>query len=107
MDPTNDGGLERVRPLPLAPPGGLASHSFDLGAHEQRRLAVVLEAMPDLDVLAVLDSEAQAHRMLYSGLDAEQRATYRMLLDAGVLEAGGTDDCANDGGANDGGAPDA
>jgi hypothetical protein len=81
---------------PLPPPG-LASHSFDLGAHEQRRLAAVLDAMPDLDVLAVLDAETQAHRMLYSGLDAEQRATYRMLVDAGVLEAG-----ADGGGAGGG-----
>jgi hypothetical protein len=88
MHPTNEGGPERIRPLPLAPTTGLASHSFDLGAHEQGRLAVVLDAMPDLDVLAVLDAETQAHRMLYSGLDTEQRATYRMLVDAGVLEAG-------------------
>ncbi|WP_433276059.1 DUF6400 family protein [Pseudonocardia xinjiangensis] len=98
MHPTNDGGPERIRPLPLAPPG-LTSHSFDLGAHEQRRLAAVLDAMPDLDVLAVLDAETQAHRMLYSGLDAEQRSTYRMLVDAGVLEAGA------DGGEAGGGTP--
>jgi hypothetical protein len=71
------------------PPARLASHSFDLGAHEQRRLAAVLDAMPDLDVLAVLDAETRAHRMLYSGLDAEQQATYRMLVEAGVLEADG------------------
>jgi hypothetical protein len=38
--------------------------------------------------------------MLYSGLDAEQRATYRTLVDAGVLEAG-----ADGGGVDGGGAP--
>jgi hypothetical protein len=84
----DDGGApERVRPLPPAPGGGRATHSFDLGAHEQRRLAAVLEATPDLDVLAVLSSEAAARRMLYSNLDAEQQATYQLLLDAGVLDA--------------------
>jgi hypothetical protein len=60
---------------------------FDLAAHEQRRLAAVLAATPDLDPGAVLADEAEAHRMLYSGLDAEQQATYRMLVDAGVLDA--------------------
>ncbi len=60
---------------------------FDLAAHEQQRLAAVLDAASDLDPGAVLVSETEAHRMLYSGLDAEQRATYRLLVDAGVLEA--------------------
>ena len=84
----NDGGgTERVRPLPPAD-AGRATHSFDLGAHEQRRLAAVLAASPDLDVLAVLESEAQANRMLYSGLDAQQQATHRLLVEAGVLDAG-------------------
>ncbi|MEN3269501.1 MAG: hypothetical protein V7646_6395 [Pseudonocardia sp.] len=90
MNPTNEGEpgqLERLRPLPLPPGDGLASHTFDLGAHEQRRLAAVLAATRDLDPGAVLAAEAAAHRMLYSGLDAEQQATYRMLVDAGVLDA--------------------
>jgi hypothetical protein len=88
MNPMNDGGgTERVHPLPPAD-ADRATHSFDLGAHEQRRLAAVLAASPALDVLAVLESEAQAHRMLYSGLDAEQQATYRLLVEAGVLDAG-------------------
>jgi hypothetical protein len=90
MNPTNDGEhgrLERLRPLPLPPGDGLVSHMFDLGAHEQRRLAAVLAATPDLDPGAVLAGEAAAHRMLYSDLDAEQEATYRMLVEAGVLDA--------------------
>ena len=60
---------------------------LDLTAHEQTRLAAVVAAMPDLDPGAVLAAETEAHRLLYSGLDAQQRATYRMLVDAGVLGA--------------------
>jgi Family of unknown function (DUF6400) len=91
MNPLNDGGgTERARPLP-PPHAGRATHSFDLGAHEQRRLAAVLAASPTLDILAVLESEEQAHRMLYSGLDAEQQATYRLLVEAGVLDGGALD----------------
>lgn len=60
---------------------------FDLTGHEQRRLAAVLAATPDVDPGAVLAAEAEAHRMLYSGLDPEQQRTYGMLVDAGVLGA--------------------
>jgi len=67
--------------------GDLATFTLDLTAHEQRRLAAVVAAMPDLDPGAVLAAETEAHRMLYSNLDAEQQATYRMLVDAGVLGA--------------------
>lgn len=62
-------------------------HVLDLAAHEQYRLAAVLAATPDLDPAAVLAGEAAAHRMLYADLDAEQRATLRELVDAGVLDA--------------------
>lgn len=65
----------------------LASHTFDLAAHEQTRLAAVLAATPDLDPGVVLAAETAARRMLYSGLDAEQQATYQLLVDAGVLDA--------------------
>ncbi|MFC4942674.1 DUF6400 family protein [Pseudonocardia sp. GCM10023141] len=64
---------------------------LDLTAHEQCRLAAVVAAMPDLDPGAVLAAETEAHRMLYSDLDAEQLATYRMLVEAGVLGADGGD----------------
>lgn len=67
--------------------GASGRHVLDLTAHEQRRLAAVLEAMPGLDPGAVLADETEAHRMLYSGLDEEQRATLRLLADAGVLDA--------------------
>ncbi|WP_219412801.1 DUF6400 family protein [Pseudonocardia nigra] len=72
---------------PTEPSAALVRHAFDLTAHEQHRLAAVIAASPDLDPGAVLAIEAEAHRMLYSDLDAEQRAIYRMLVDAGVLDA--------------------
>lgn len=64
-----------------------ATHVLDMAAHEQTRLAAVLVASTDLDPGAVLAGEAVAHRMLYSGLDAEQQAVHRMLVEAGVLDA--------------------
>lgn len=67
------------------PAGELTTFAIDLAAHEQTRLAAVVAAMPDLDPGAVLAAETEAHRLLYSGLDDEQQATYRMLVDAGVL----------------------
>jgi hypothetical protein len=36
---------------------------------------------------AVLAAETEIHAMLYSGLDAEQRAVYDLLLAEGVLNA--------------------
>jgi hypothetical protein len=88
----NDGRLaelEQVRPgePDVRHPATTSSHVFDLSAHEQRRLSAVLTATPDLDPGAVLAAEVEAHRMLYSGLDAEQQALLRMLVDAGVLDA--------------------
>ena len=71
MDPTND----------------LMVRTYDLAAHEQTRLAAVLAASPDLEPGVVLAAEAEAHRLLYSDLDAAQQRVYRMLVDAGVLRA--------------------
>ncbi|MGW1375470.1 DUF6400 family protein [Streptomyces sp. NPDC002446] len=63
---------------------------FDLTDHEARRRTEVLAALGDgWDPLAVMEGEAEAHRLLYSGLDAEQQATYDMLVAAGVLPASG------------------
>lgn len=62
-------------------------HVMDLSVHEQRRLAAVLEATPDHDPGAVLADESAAWRLLYSGLDAAQRATLRLLREAGVTDA--------------------
>lgn len=36
-----------------------------------------------------MEGEADAYRLLYSGLDAEQQATYDALVAAGVLSASG------------------
>jgi hypothetical protein len=60
---------------------------IDLTAYEHRRICAVLDAMPDWDPAAVLAAETEAHTMLYSGLDAEQRAVYDLLLAEGVLNA--------------------
>lgn len=65
---------------------GLEMFDVDLAGHEARRRAEVVAAMGhDWDPVAVLEDEAHARRLLYSGLDAEQQATYDMLVAAGVL----------------------
>jgi hypothetical protein len=61
---------------------------FDLTTHEIRRITAVLDAMPDWDPAGVLAAEAEAHSLLYSGLNAEQRSIYGRLCEAGVLDAG-------------------
>jgi Family of unknown function (DUF6400) len=71
----------------MLPTNDLAVRAYDMTAHEQTRLAAVLAASPDVDPGALLAAEAEAHRMLYSGLDAEQQRTYRMLVEAGVFGA--------------------
>ncbi len=60
---------------------------LDLAAHEGTRVAAVLAATPDWEPATMLAAEAEAHRMLYSGLSPEQQAVYDMLLDQGVLDA--------------------
>ncbi|MEV0373933.1 DUF6400 family protein [Streptomyces sp. NPDC050636] len=63
---------------------------FDLTEHEARRRTEVLAALGDTwDPIAVMAAETEAHRLLYSGLDAEQQATYDMLVAADVLPAAG------------------
>jgi hypothetical protein len=50
--------------------------------------------------VGTLRDEEEAYRLLYSGLDAEQEETYRMLVAAGVLPArtgeGGAPGAASD-----------
>ncbi|MCW2568480.1 MAG: hypothetical protein JWN54_2577 [Mycobacterium sp.] len=59
---------------------------FDLDAHELRRRTEVLRALgPDWDPVAVLRDEDAAYRLLYSGLDPEQRAVHDLLVREGVL----------------------
>ncbi|MFF9867571.1 DUF6400 family protein [Streptomyces sp. NPDC013953] len=70
--------------------------SLDLTLEESRRRAAVVAALgDDWDPPAVLRSEDEAHRLLYSGLDAEQERTYAMLVEAGVLPGGDAGDAAS------------
>ncbi|MEU9124583.1 DUF6400 family protein [Streptomyces sp. NPDC048506] len=66
--------------------------TLDLTEHEVRRRTEVLAALGDTwDPIAVMEGEVDANRLLYSGLDAEQQATYDMLVAAGVLPGSGQD----------------
>jgi hypothetical protein len=69
----------------------LIPFSLDLTAYETTRLAAVLNALgPQWNPFDIYLSEAQAHRMLshrmlYGHLDADQQATYDVLLATGAL----------------------
>jgi hypothetical protein len=64
----------------------LVPFHVDLTTHEGLRLAAVMDALgPGWDPLEVLTGEAQAHRMLYANLDADQRAAHELLIAAGAL----------------------
>jgi hypothetical protein len=64
----------------------LIPFDVDLTAHEGTRLAAVLGALgPHWDPVEVYRGEAQAHRMLYSDLDADQQRCYDLLVAGGVL----------------------
>jgi len=66
----------------------LVPFNIDLTAHEGVRLAAVLDALgPHWDPVEIYTGEAEAHRMLYSQLDADQQAGYDMLVADGVLPA--------------------
>jgi poly-gamma-glutamate capsule biosynthesis protein CapA/YwtB (metallophosphatase superfamily) len=63
-----------------------AVFEVDLAREEARRRAeVVLALGPHWDPAAALRDEEDAHELLYSGLDAQQRETYDRLVSAGVL----------------------
>jgi hypothetical protein len=64
-------------------------HIFDLTAHEQSRLAAVLEAGA-FDPVAILEGEREAQALLYSNLDAKQLAVYDQLVRAGVFSDEGS-----------------
>jgi hypothetical protein len=64
----------------------LVPFDVDLTAHEGTRLAAVLEALgPDWDPVEVYAGEAEARRMLYSNLDADQQFSYDLLVAHGVI----------------------
>jgi hypothetical protein len=59
---------------------------MNLADDEERRLALVQQACEGTyDRDKVLDGEAAAFGLLYSGLDENQQATYDRLKAAGVL----------------------
>ncbi|MDQ2706691.1 MAG: DUF6400 family protein [Actinomycetota bacterium] len=59
---------------------------LDLAVEEGRRLSAVLEAGTGWNPLAVLAGEAEAHGLLYSGLDLDQQRTYHLLVREGILD---------------------
>ena len=64
----------------------LVSFDIDFTVHEGVRLAAVLDALdPRWNPIDVYTGEAQAHRMLYADLDADQQAAYDRLIAAGAL----------------------
>ncbi|QGV77080.1 DUF6400 family protein [Streptomyces ficellus] len=78
-----------------SPGPGHVNFTLDLTQEEARRRAEVVAALGDAwDPVAALRSEEEAHRLLYSGLDAEQQRTYAMLVAAGVLPGGDAGDAA-------------
>jgi Family of unknown function (DUF6400) len=82
-------GMDATTPINLhpGPAAELLPFTMALAADEVRRVGAVLDAMPDWDPAAVLAAETEAHAMLYSGLDAEQRTVHALLCEAGVLDA--------------------
>jgi hypothetical protein len=64
----------------------LVSFEIDLTMHEGLRLTAVLNALgPQWDPMEVYSGEAEAHRMLYADLDADQQAAYELFMAAGAL----------------------
>jgi hypothetical protein len=64
----------------------LVSFDIDLTMHEGLRLTAVLDALgPQWDPMQVYTGEAEAHRMFYADLDADQQAAYELLIAAGAL----------------------
>lgn len=69
--------------------------TLDLAADEMRRRAEAVKALgPDWDPIAAMHDEERAHALLYSNLDAEQQATFDMLVAEGVLPGRGDRDAA-------------
>ncbi|MGW8455605.1 DUF6400 family protein [Streptomyces niveus] len=71
-------------------PDDLIPFTIDLTFEEARRRAEVVTALgSEWDPVAAMRGEDEAYALLYSGLDAEQRRTYDMLVAAGVLPGDG------------------
>jgi hypothetical protein len=65
----------------------LRPFEVDFAKDEIARRSQMLAVAPEQDPGEALVEESAARALLMSGLDAEQRAIYRMLVDAGVLDA--------------------
>lgn len=63
----------------------LTEMTFTFDDHELTRVATVLSACDDLDLVSMHASECDARRLLYSSLDPGQRVIYRQLTEAGIL----------------------
>jgi hypothetical protein len=64
----------------------LVPFTINLTTHEGTRLAAVLDALgPHWNPVEVYTGENQAYHRLYADLDADQQATYDLLVAAGVL----------------------
>ena len=64
----------------------LVPFTIDLTAHEGSRLAAVLDALgPHWDPTQIFTDEAEARRLLYTHLNADQQAVYDLLIADGVL----------------------
>jgi hypothetical protein len=61
---------------------------LDLTGHEMTRRHAIIEASQDWDPISAFTAEADAQTLLYSGLDANQQATFDELVSAGVLPEG-------------------
>jgi hypothetical protein len=58
----------------------LVNFHIDLYGHELERVAITLAAAGHtMDLVTMHADEADAHRMLYTDLTAQQRFTYRQL----------------------------
>jgi hypothetical protein len=66
----------------------MADFQLDLTGHEMARRHAIIEASEDWNLVAAFTAEADAQTLLYSGLGAEQQATFDALVAAGVLPEG-------------------
>lgn len=65
----------------------ISDFNIDLTLDEIKRRAHVMEAAVDFDPIQTYADEAEAYRMLYSGLDERQTEIYQMLVQKGILPA--------------------
>ena len=78
--------LTPARRVLMSDPRDLTPVTFDLDTHELERLSAVLHACGDnLSLVSMHAAECDARRMLYTGLNPDQRAIYQRLTEAGII----------------------